>query len=294
MTTPAVTRRRSTGVHSRVEYTLDQLDRLTLPPSETGPTVTVNTTTEQAHTDVDDQFAQPEETEALSPDEDDEQHGTAIVESGCHQTLNERFRRHPSDDEDDDEDPRRDSRSISSNSSLGKRPANRRAARPDRTGSSRQKLKKQRDAAAQDLLRLRGGAGNSESQTATSSTINLEQQFDEVDTAATNWETEDKAFLDRFYGIITPEPAGTAVSLGTAGLATTPETAGTAGSLGTAVLATTPEPAGTAGSLGTAGPAATPEQAGTAFAEPAEYTMADQMRILNLEMQTLERQLRAS
>jgi hypothetical protein len=71
-------------VHSRVEYTLDQLDRLTLPPSETGPTVTVNTTTEQAHTGVDDQFAQPEETEALSPDEDDEQHGVAIVESGCH------------------------------------------------------------------------------------------------------------------------------------------------------------------------------------------------------------------
>jgi hypothetical protein len=46
VTTPAVTRRRSTGVHSRVEYTLDQLDRLMLPPSETGPTVTVNTTTE--------------------------------------------------------------------------------------------------------------------------------------------------------------------------------------------------------------------------------------------------------
>jgi hypothetical protein len=59
------------------------------------------------------------------------------------------------------------------------------------------------------------GARNSESQ-ATSSTLNLEQQFDEVDTATTNWEPvapEPAA----------PEPAGTATSFETAGPAVTPE-----------------------------------------------------------------------
>ena len=177
--TPAVTRRRSTGVHNRISYTADQLDRLTAPPSEPEP--------EQPQADDGDLLAQPEDIGPPAREEDDEEPFTAVVRASCHQTLNERFRRHRSDDEDDNEDPPRDSRSISRNSSLGKRNPQKRGNRPDRTGSSRRALKKQRDGAAQDLLRLRGGARDSESQ-ATSSTLNLEQQFDEVDTATTNWE----------------------------------------------------------------------------------------------------------
>jgi hypothetical protein len=93
--TPAVTRRRSTGVHSRIDYTGDQLERLTTPspstphgvhsrisytsdqldrptpPSPSTPhveielTVTVNTTADLAHTGVDNQPVQPEETKSL-------------------------------------------------------------------------------------------------------------------------------------------------------------------------------------------------------------------------------------
>ena len=153
--TPAVTRRRSTGVHNRISYTADQLGRLTVPPSEPEP--------EQLQADDGDPLAQPEDIEPPSPEEDDEEPFTAVVKSSCHQTLNERFHRHRSDDEDDDEDPQGDSRSISSNSSLGKRNPQKRGNRPDGTGSSRRALKKQRDAADQDLLRLRGGARDSES-----------------------------------------------------------------------------------------------------------------------------------
>jgi hypothetical protein len=198
--TPAVTRHRSTSVHSRISYTSDQLDRLTPPspsPSPSTPHVGTNRaetdTADQADTGVNNQFVQPGETdqgpsrhtESLSSDEDDEQYWP--VATACRQTLNDRFQRHPSDDEDDNEDPPPDTRSISSNSSLGKRSGRRRADRG--SGSARRKLKKQWDEAAQELLRLRGGAGNSGSKTATmASTLNLEQQFDELDTAATNWE----------------------------------------------------------------------------------------------------------
>jgi hypothetical protein len=190
-------------------------------------------TADQADTCVNNQSVQPGETdpaeenqgssrhtESLPSDEDDEQYWP--VATACRQTLNDHFQRHPSDDEDDNEDPPQDTRSISSNSSLGKRGARRRADRG--SGSVRRKLKKQRDEAAQELLRLRGGAGNSGSQTATTaSTLNLEQQFDELDTAATNWETEDETVLPdpglsygitrhSFYGVITTA-AGTAHSV---------------------------------------------------------------------------------
>jgi hypothetical protein len=269
-------------VHSRISCTSSQLDRPTprSPPRPHGEpelTITVHTSpqrrgtslveeygyelenVEEPDTEGDNHSAQSGETDLEAVEAADEKgeetrisgKSRAVTPTSCHQTLSDRFRRDPPDDDDEDLSP--DTRSISTHSSLGKR-GNR-----VESGSNRRKRRQQREEAAADLLRLRGGAGSPGFQTTTASTLNLERQFDVIDTATTTWELEGKVDLpdpgppygitrSGLWGIVAtagpppPQPAGTA-------LAATAETS-------------QPQPAGTA-SAPTAEPPP-PRPAGTA------------------------------